>query len=200
MPPYFTHGDYDALSHLVSPTQVEVHRYPKSGPARPAIAYVPGSKKNFENYAFDRLYAHRKALGIEALFCCKNARTDGILQLDDAEPQSDVILLEIKTTLSWASLNTAMGQFISGTALLRKAQEISGAKQGLIVFESFSSDWVRGHEDFLRPWAILYRHLIEMEAGFQMAALQLCEGKFYNPFLHDAAIPGKISRLFRPYL
>ena len=93
-----------------------------------------------------------------------------------------------------------MGQFISGTAQLRKAQKISGAKQGLIVFESFSSDWVRGHEDFLRPWALLYRHLMEMEAGFQMAALQLWDDKFYNPFLNDAAIPGKIGRLFQPYL
>lgn len=41
---------------------------------------------------------------------------------------------------------------------------------------------------------------MEFESGFQMAALQLRNDNFYNPFLNDAETPGKIHRLFRPYL
>ena len=105
----FTHADYDGLCHLVSPAKLDVHRYPKHDSGRSAVSYVPSSKKHFENYAFNQLYEHRGALGINDLFRCKNARTDGFLRLDRADSEPNVVLLELKTSLSWASLNAAMG-------------------------------------------------------------------------------------------
>ena len=194
------HSDYAALIHL-APQEAPGGFRPYNQASRTSYtgSYMAGSKKGFESFAFSRLFDEMEYLGINTLYRCQNARTDGCINLAGRNA-TDFTLIEVKTTLGWGSLNAALGAFISGTNVLKTVGRITEAKQGLIVFNKFSVDWVRGHQDQLKPWAMLYRHLMELDGGFQMAALQITHKAVYNPFLNDGPLNSRIGRLFRPYL
>lgn len=191
-------SDNEMFLNILNPQDVRSYIYDKVLRERYISEYQPTEKRGFENYAFARLFDEqhggRHSLGLGRIYRCGGARVDGYLQLtgsDEAFP----ILLEIKTTLSWGALGTALVQFISGRHLLMKEgpmheRPIQDSNRGLIVFSQFSQDWIRGDENPMRPWAQLYRHLEELSGTFKISALQITADGFYNPFLAQEGVAG----------
>ncbi len=168
--------------------------YDQAERARCTSNYPAEGKRGFEDYAFARLFDERESnrhlLGLDRIYRCTNARVDGYINLAGADAAFP-ILLEIKTTLSWGSLGTALAQFISGRHLLMKEGTmqkpcIQGSNRGLIVFSEFSPDWIRRDSRPMRPWAQLYRHLDELSGTFRISALQITAEGFVNPFLAES--------------
>lgn len=205
---YAGHSDYDVLKDLLErPTKTGrasqkgdpiLDPYDENSRARYKGDYVVGQKSAFEDYAFSQLYDNLDHLGAANLYRCRNARADGALGLISDEPRG-LTLLEAKYTLSWSSFNSALGQFIGGEKLLRRSEKIQGATQGLIIFSDFEPGWLSDDPDPLMPWAYLYRHFVEVSDKFHLSALQITPTGFYNPFLEDNPVEGRLARLFRPY-
>lgn len=193
-------SDYATLSHMLKPQKADIVHYDQACRDDYRGSYTAGSEEGFENYAFAKLFDDREYLGIEKLLRCSSARADGACELASAVARPpETMLIEMKTTLGWGTLNAALGALLTGESLLRSKGKIAGARQGLIVFSQFSRDWSRKDPDPLRPWAQLYRHLEELKDKFELSALQLRPDGFYNPFLNHEVEDGRIRRLFRPY-
>ena len=193
-------SDYETLSFLLKPQKADIFQYDQNSRDAYQGSYTTGSEADFENYAFAKLFDDGDYLGIDKLLRCRSARTDGACELSTrfARP-AETTLLEMKTTLSWGTLNAALGAFITGESLLRSKGKIKGARRGVVVFSQFSTDWSRTDPRPMRPWAQLYRHLEELKGSFEIAALQLRPDGFFNPFLNNEVEDGRIWRLFRPY-
>lgn len=191
-------SDNELFRDILNSQDVRSYIYDKNKRVRYVNEYQVAEKRGFENYAFARLFDEQHgsstSLGLKRIYRCGGARVDGYLHLtgsDEAFP----VLLEIKTTLSWGSLGTALVQFISGRHLLMKKGPmhecpIQDSNRGLIVFSQFSQDWIRGDENPMRPWAQLYRHLDELSGTFKISALQITGDGFYNPFLAKGGATG----------
>jgi hypothetical protein len=95
---------------------------------------TPPVGNQFEIKAFAALYAQAPFIGIESLWRCYAARMDGYLITATGE----VILLEMKQTLGFGSVQAATFEFITGRKLLNVA-----AARGLIVFRKKSAEWER---------------------------------------------------------
>ena len=192
-----SNSDYAKISHLVKSGTPTAPAYDQAARDKYKNTFVPGAKRAFEAYAFARLFDAKDYLDIASLHKCHSARTDGLFYLHSLPTLP--FLLEVKHTLKWSSFNTSLGQFISGKKLLMRKGLIQTATQGLIVFSEFEPGWGSDDPDPRKPWAQLYRHLEEMAEGFQMSALQITPDGFYNPFMEDERVEGRIERLFRPY-
>lgn len=197
-------SDNEIFLNILKSQDVRSYIYDKERRARYTSEYQSIEKRGFEDYAFARLFdeqsENRHFLGLERIYRCGSARVDGYLHLSDPG-EVFPILLEIKTTLSWGSLGTALAQFISGRHLLMKENStqkrlIQDSNRGLIVFNEFSQDWIRGDKRPMRPWAQLYRHLDELSGTFRISALQITTDGFSNPFLAQSGTV-RLESLFR---
>lgn len=86
----------------------------------------------FEDQAFAALYHRREALGIDSIWRCHAARLDGYL----VTSQQEFILLEMKETLGFGSVQAAVFEFITGRELLKL-----NAVRGLVIFKNKSQEW-----------------------------------------------------------
>jgi len=105
----------------------------QQNPSRKELSTAPIGTSS-EARAFASLYHHREALGISSIWRCHAARLDGYLVTNRGE----VILLEMKETLGFGSVQAAVFEFITGRQLLKL-----DADRGLIVFRKKSKEWER---------------------------------------------------------
>jgi hypothetical protein len=103
----------------------------KQNPSKNELLTAPIGT-SFESQAFASLYHHREALGISSIWRCRAARLDGYL----VTSRGEVILLEMKETLGFGSVQAAVFQFITGRQLLSLS-----SVRGLIVFRKKSKEW-----------------------------------------------------------
>ena len=187
------------LTNLLNLRTPNTHRYDEERRAAYTGAHVPGQKTGFEQYALARLFDERETLGVDMLSWGSSARVDGVLRLKGVKGQDLAHLLEIKTTLSWQSLNTAFGEFVSAKKLLAITGDIGDEAQGLLVFSEFSPSWSKGYSDPLHSWAKLNQHFWELSDAMQMAAVQLTPQGFYSPFMRGPGERFPLLRLFDKY-
>lgn len=102
--------------------------------ATPVTALRPGSR--FEARAFTAIWHHRARLKVAELFKCYAARVDGFLRTSDGE----IILLEMKESLSWGSTEAAGFQFLAGRSLLAHLFNVVPTR-GIIVYERTAEQW-----------------------------------------------------------
>lgn len=96
--------------------------------------------------------------------------------------ENEIILIEVKTTLSWGSMGAALTEFLTGNTVLKNHGILKNkAVKGLIIFNQFSSDWTTAKGGRYRPWAHLDHHINELSDDFTFDALQLTDKGFFNP-------------------
>jgi len=180
-----TTAKFSELEALLQPKKVECNHYNCEIRSKYEGKYEFGKRqgKKFEDYAFARLFDEKDNFGIEKIYRCENSRVDGFLKTSSDD--RDVILLEMKYTLGWNSLGLALTEFLTGRNLLIQNEKIISSHHGLIVFENFSSDWIRSDKRALRPWAQLYRHLDELSNDFKISVVQLSSKSFDNPLFKN---------------
>jgi hypothetical protein len=125
--------------------------------------HCPPRGSGFEAKAFAALWNNREELRIEEVWRCHAARIDGYLKTVGDE----IVLVEIKETLSWGSTEAAGFQFLSGRKLLR----LDTARKGIIVFGRIARQWEQ-----TRPyggWGQLALEADALRPNLEMGALQV---------------------------
>jgi hypothetical protein len=108
--------------------------------------------RGFEIAVFNFFLANNDALGIDAVWRCRNARIDGLLDLADGRR----VALEIKYRMNWEKACQACAQF--GWYRTRLEASAKPLASGLVVFESFTADWARKKASSLLEygWSYFY--------------------------------------------
>lgn len=109
---------------------------PRKRKAKATLIAAPLAGTGFEARAFTAIWTHRKKLKVAKLYKCHAARVDGFLQTADGE----IVLLEMKETLSWGATEAAGFQFLAGQSLLGHLFEVV-PKRGIIVYERTAKEW-----------------------------------------------------------
>jgi len=120
----------------------------------------------FEDKAFAAIWSNRAKLGIAELWRCHAARVDGYAKTNEGE----IILLEMKETLSWGATEAAGFQFLVGRKLLGVK-----ARRGIIVFGRVSDEWSK-----TKPHGGLGQLALEVDAlkrFLQIGALQVLSNR-----------------------
>ena len=125
----------------------------------------------FEIAVFNFLLAHKEALGVKAVWRCRNVRIDGLVDLDDGRR----VALEIKYRMNWEKACQACAQF--GWYRTRVEANEKPLSSGLVVFEAFSGDWARRKPHWLleNGWSFFYMDHREVE-GLRVDLVRLRDG------------------------
>lgn len=123
----------------------------------------------FESKAFTALWLRRENLQIRTLWRCRAARVDGYLETR----QGEIILLEMKETLSWGSTQAAGFQFLAGRQLLNLQ-----ATRGIIVFERHAPQWERS--GVYGAWGQLALEASVVREHIEIGALQVIETQVHS--------------------
>jgi hypothetical protein len=162
----------DLISREISPEPGRVNR-----PATHRIdAPIPTrgtetAPHAFEIGVFNFLLEQRQPLGISAVWRCRNVRIDGLLDLEDGRRMA----LEIKYRMNWEKACQACAQFgWYRTYVEAKEKPLSA---GLVVFETFTSDWARRKRHWLleNGWSFFYTDHREVE-GLRVDLVRLRDG------------------------
>lgn len=138
---------------------------------KPREMTVPPAGGSFESRAFAALFNERRRLKIRRIWRCTSARVDGYLETTDGE----LVLLEAKEVLGWASMSTAVFEILAGRKLLGIE-----ANRSIIMFERISNEWSK-----IEPgggWGQLALHAEEIKDHISLGALQVTgEGRIVVP-------------------
>jgi hypothetical protein len=113
----------------------------------------------FEVEVFNVLLAQKERLGISALWRCRNARIDGLIDLLDGRR----VALEIKYRMNWEKACQACAQIAwYRNRVEGKEKPLSN---GVVVFGTFSGDWARRKPTWLleNGWNFFYMDHREVE-------------------------------------
>ncbi len=120
----------------IRPPECAVPREPVFQPVDARLPETGTQPAAFEAKAFNFLLAKKHSLGIARLLRCKNARIDGLIELEDGCR----VGLEIKYRMNWEKACQACAQMAFYQRHFAGDQKLDS---GLVVFERFSADWAR---------------------------------------------------------